>query len=538
MRICKRHFLRSGWFAVLCVAVTAQTRVDVGGQGKNYDFSNATMTRPFKTGTVLPAQCLVGESYFLSNATAGQNLYGCVAANTWMVLSGGAGSSLPAMTGQSGKVLSNDGNSAAWSSLGGDVGGAVSATVVGRLQGRNVSASAPASGQALVWNSGASQWEPGTVSGSGGALPTYAPSRTSGTVLALPSIAGSTFRFGGAVCVNTIGAGNVTVSSGTGTLWVALGPDCSIRVRHNVVASCDAGCTAISGASGFDPAEQPLHEWTVTSGALAASGISRLTPYAMLPLVAGANVTLAVSGGVTTISATGGGGGGGSSYPPTPLTAAYQYEEFLAGGDCYINVTNLGKLGWRVGSSNGGDTVNCAAGVAVDRPGVVTIGTGATANNEVALWQPVGAFHPGAMFSARFLFKLSSTTSAQALVGVVNGVWQASGGTAHGLYLEKESADTNWFATAESSGTRTRVNTGVAAGTGWVAAQIRRIDATSIGFKIAGTVAELGTAAETVVSANIPAVGLIPSFQMRNTAAGAREMDVDFYDIHITGVSR
>ena len=124
------------------------------------------MTRPVKTGTVLPAQCAAGEMFFKSNAAAGANLYGCVAANTWAVQSGGT--SLPSATGQTGKVLGNDGTSAQWQALGGDVTGAVGTNSVVRIQGRNVAASAPGSGQALAWNATAQQWEPQTVSGGGG----------------------------------------------------------------------------------------------------------------------------------------------------------------------------------------------------------------------------------------------------------------------------------------------------------------------------------------------------------------------------------
>jgi hypothetical protein len=40
------------------------------------------------------------------------------------------------------------------------------------------------------------------------------------------------------------------------------------------------------------------------------------------------------------------------------------------------------------------------------------------------------------------------------------------------------------------------------------------------------------------ITANIPTAGLIPGFLMRNTATGTRELDADFYDVHITGLSR
>ena len=141
---------------ILPCAMHAQTAIDLKSQSRNIDFSGAASTRPFKTGTVLPAACTTGDSFFKTNAAAGQNLYGCVAANTWAAMSsglsatgvtagtygsptsvpqitidaqrritsaadvgvqgGGGGGSLPSVTGQSGKLLSNDGTSAYWQS--------------------------------------------------------------------------------------------------------------------------------------------------------------------------------------------------------------------------------------------------------------------------------------------------------------------------------------------------------------------------------------------------------------------------------------
>jgi hypothetical protein len=39
----------------------------------------------------LPATCRVGELFFVTDATAGQNAYGCTATDTWTLLSGGGG---------------------------------------------------------------------------------------------------------------------------------------------------------------------------------------------------------------------------------------------------------------------------------------------------------------------------------------------------------------------------------------------------------------------------------------------------------------
>jgi hypothetical protein len=64
----------------------AQTMIDLRTQTKSVDFSSAVSTKPSKTGTVLPTTCSVGATFFNTAAPAGQNLYGCTAANTWSLL--------------------------------------------------------------------------------------------------------------------------------------------------------------------------------------------------------------------------------------------------------------------------------------------------------------------------------------------------------------------------------------------------------------------------------------------------------------------
>ncbi len=82
-RWCVRLAAAAVWAAML----GAQTSVDVKNQARNIDFSTAVATRPFKTGTTLPATCGVGETYFKTNAAPGLNLYACTATNTWTAMS-------------------------------------------------------------------------------------------------------------------------------------------------------------------------------------------------------------------------------------------------------------------------------------------------------------------------------------------------------------------------------------------------------------------------------------------------------------------
>lgn len=51
------------------------------------DASGATSTKPIKSGTSLPATCAANEVFFKTDATAGQNLYFCTAADTWTQMS-------------------------------------------------------------------------------------------------------------------------------------------------------------------------------------------------------------------------------------------------------------------------------------------------------------------------------------------------------------------------------------------------------------------------------------------------------------------
>ena len=72
--------------------------------------------------------------------------------------------------GTANQILATDGTGAntLWIDRGtlpslGDVTGTLAATTVARIQGRDVSNAAPANGQALIWNSTNSAWEPATV---------------------------------------------------------------------------------------------------------------------------------------------------------------------------------------------------------------------------------------------------------------------------------------------------------------------------------------------------------------------------------------
>lgn len=71
------------------VATLGLTNTFTGRQ----DATGAASTAAMKTGTSLPGTCIVGDLYFKSDATAGQNIYECQTTNTWtqQLNSGGGG---------------------------------------------------------------------------------------------------------------------------------------------------------------------------------------------------------------------------------------------------------------------------------------------------------------------------------------------------------------------------------------------------------------------------------------------------------------
>ena len=91
--------------------VRGQTIVDLSRQGR------------LGTGTVLPAQCAVGQLFFRTNAPAGANLYACTAQNVWTAegLSGGS------MAGSNGQFIYNNAGMASGSNLSQNGDGSLSA---------------------------------------------------------------------------------------------------------------------------------------------------------------------------------------------------------------------------------------------------------------------------------------------------------------------------------------------------------------------------------------------------------------------------
>lgn len=87
--------LRQWWMVVIPLLLCVGLLV---GQGIQY-FQIDSAARQgagakfwmFNSGTSLPGSCSIGDMFFKTNETAGKNLYGCTAVNTWTLLGDGVG---------------------------------------------------------------------------------------------------------------------------------------------------------------------------------------------------------------------------------------------------------------------------------------------------------------------------------------------------------------------------------------------------------------------------------------------------------------
>lgn len=204
----------------------------------------------------------------------------------------------------------------------------------------------------------------------------------------------------------------------------------------------------------------------------------------------------------------------------------YAKDDFIGGS---ASTGFIGELGW---ISAGTGTVTRPAGEA-GHPGIVRLDSTATISTICAI-SPTGngttTMLPAEMFDMTFIVRLN-TNDADTLVRLGLAAASNSNPSANGIWVEKDNADTSWAGITRASSVETQSANLVAVGTGWVKFRIRRVNPTTIGFTV-----DDGT--EVTQTTNIPTTALHPFLQIRNNAAAAKTIDMDFWDIHVTGLSR
>jgi hypothetical protein len=268
--------------AVLVIATSsafAQTKIDLRTQSKTVDFSSALSTKTSRTGTALPATCGVGESFFKTNAPAGQNLYGCTATNAWSVLAGSSSSTnatqlqsknLAATVPTNGQALVWNNPANQWEPQN-QSGTGTNAT---QLQFRNLASTAPADGQAVVWNAAGNTWQPATVGGAS-SFGRFNISAMGSTSLTFGTDCATFNCSAGPINNPTTFTSPMVISSILGAASAIVGLDLGVSPARGKVV-LDAGSASVSGMGGVAvagtvPADMVvLYTCSINSGTFAS----------------------------------------------------------------------------------------------------------------------------------------------------------------------------------------------------------------------------------------------------------------------------
>ncbi len=214
----------------------------------------------------------------------------------------------------------------------------------------------------------------------------------------------------------------------------------------------------------------------------------------------------------------------GSSLRRDPTTL-YLEDHFASG----TSVSGqIGQLGW---VATGGVISSQVAEPGY--PGITRRDTGTTSGTltSLATRTAAGVLAFAEAFDVRFVLRLNEPDAElRARAGVASAI--GSDPPASGTYFEKLGPDTTWFIVTRSGGTETRVNTGVAVSTAWVTLRVRRLSAGSIGFTINAN-------AEQVITTNVPVTGTANvGLHIINVTAVSRTLDIDWFDMNVTGLVR
>lgn len=213
-----------------------------------------------------------------------------------------------------------------------------------------------------------------------------------------------------------------------------------------------------------------------------------------------------------------------------PTTTFYIKEDFTSG-----QVTGTAAIAGLHWTSTNGNTPMVAA--ETGRPGIIQRNN--SINGQLASFAPYasatcGNVVPTDTFDTIWMFRLNTADSnTTARAGLMNATNADPGND--GIYLEKLNTDTNWHVVTRASSSQTRQNLQIAASnTAWVNIRIRRTDASTITF----TFNDGTTASSATSNTNVPTVQLQPVVHIKAHAAASKTMDLNYFDLLVTGLSR
>lgn len=204
-------------------------------------------------------------------------------------------------------------------------------------------------------------------------------------------------------------------------------------------------------------------------------------------------------------------------------SSVYVSDDFISG----LNTNGTtGALGWII---NGGTTTNLAS--VAGRPGLLqkntsgafpTIAQLVTSGTSSVL---DAASNHSILFVARLNTNDANTTIR---IGAANAF--SANPPADGIFLEKLDADTNWFCVTRSGGVQTRTDSGTAITTNFTNFSYTR-NSSGVLFTIGNTLVCTNTT-------NITTAQIAPGLHIVNSAAASKTVDIDYFRLIITGLTR
>jgi hypothetical protein len=206
---------------------------------------------------------------------------------------------------------------------------------------------------------------------------------------------------------------------------------------------------------------------------------------------------------------------------PFQTTIAFQ-DDFLGGN---AGAATTGSFGWTVAG-----TATSQPSIA-NRLGIIRFDTSAVSGtiSRINFFQTV-SLDPAANTILTWVTRLNTndanTTYRQ---GVQNT--QTANPPAEGIYIEKLDADTNWFCVTRAGAVQTRTDSTVAVTTAFATFRFTR-NSSGVQFSI-NNVNVCG-----LMTTNIPTVFVNPEVFIINSAAASKTVDVDYFELTISGLVR
>lgn len=185
---------------------------------------------------------------------------------------------------------------------------------------------------------------------------------------------------------------------------------------------------------------------------------------------------------------------------------------------------SLGTLGWNLTGS-----VTAAASI-TNRLGFYNLSTTAVSGTLARInWYANNLIDPALPTALTFIVRPNhNDTNTTIRIGAYANV--SANPPDNGIYFEKLDADTNWFCITRAAAVQTRTDSSTAVGTSFANFTYVR-SSTGVAFFINGVQV-------CSQSTNIPTTFTSPILFIINSAAASKTMDVDYFELKITGISR